>query len=196
MDDDHATAVTSPASSNSLTGVALLCVDLQPVFLRAMKEPEVLQRRCAFAVQAAAGLGLPILFSEQVPEKLGGTAPELLSLVSAPKVFSKVTFSALADDAIREALTATTTEHVLLCGIETPVCVYQTALDLIAAGIEVTLLSDAIGARRPDDAAVCLRSLIQAGAHVLPSEAVFYSMLHDVKHPFFKPFTQLVKAYA
>jgi nicotinamidase-related amidase len=186
----------SDEPSNALSGLALLCVDLQPVFLRVMIETEILQRRCAFAIRAADGLGLPVIFTEQVPEKLGRTAPELLSLAKAPKVFGKATFSAAGDDVIRDAIVAANTEHVLLAGIETPVCVYQTVLDLLGADIQVTLLSDCIGARRPADAEVCLQTLVRAGAHVLPSEAVFYSLLRHVKHPFFKAYTQLVKEYA
>ena len=188
--------MSSEASVPSLSGLTLVCVDLQPVFLRVMTDTALLQRRCAFAIRAADGLGLPVLFTEQAPEKLGATAPEFLSLVRSPKVFGKTTFSAGRDDVIREALVGAQTEHVLLAGIETPVCVYQTTLDLLGADIQVTLLSDCIGARRSHDAEVCLQTLVRAGAHVLPSEAVFYSLLRDVKHPFFKAFTQLVKEYA
>jgi nicotinamidase-related amidase len=87
-------------------------------------------------------------------------------------------------------------EHVLLCGLETPVCVYQTALDALTSGLQVTLLSDCVGSRRADDARTCLDALVRSGAHVLPSETVFYSMLHDVDHSFFRAYTQLVKAHA
>jgi len=184
------------APSPSLSGLVLLCVDLQPVFLKAVAQRELLERRCAFAIQAAAGIGLDVIFSEQVPQKLGGTTPELLHLVTAPVVFSKNTFSALADSAIRESLVSRETEHLLLCGIETSVCVHQTALDALAAGLQVTLLSDCVGARRPEDARVCLDALVRAGVHVLPSETVFYSLLHEVTHPFFKAYTQLVKTYS
>lgn len=161
-----------------------------------MHVPDALRRRCAFAIQAAAGLGIDILFTEQVPEKLGPTAPELLSLLPTPVVLPKTTFSALGDPGIRTAIESRATEHLLICGLETPVCVYQTTLDARAAGLEVTLLSDCLGARRPDDARTCLDALTRAGAHVLPAETVFYSLLRDVHHPSFRAFTQLVKQHA
>ncbi len=173
----------------------LLCIDLQPVFLTAIADGPTVQRRCAFAIQATAGLGLAVAFTEQVPQKLGGTAAELLALVPQPIVYGKSTFSALADDGIRESISGRGVEHLLLCGIETPVCVYQTALAALGAGLQVTLLSDCVGARRADDARVCLDALIRAGVHVLPSETVFYALLHDVRHPFFKNYTQLVKTH-
>lgn len=178
------------------TDTLLLCVDMQPVFLRVITEGARLQRRCEFAVASAIGLGLPIAFTEQVPQKLGGIAPELLALAPEASVFAKDSFSAFADEGIRNALLHTReVGHLLLCGIETPVCIYQTAIDALATGVQITLLSDCIGARRTDDAVSCLAELVRAGAHVLPSETVFYSMLRDVKHPFFKAYTQLVKTH-
>jgi nicotinamidase-related amidase len=177
-------------------GVLLLCIDMQPVFVQAVTNGSLVQRRCEFAIAAAHGLKLPVAFTEQVPQKLGGTAPELLALAFGAPVFGKNTFSALADDGIRDALLRDRgVEHLLLCGVETSVCIYQTALDARAAKLDVTVLSDAVGARRTDDASYCLDELARAGVHVLPSEAVFYSLLHDVKHPFFKAYTQLVKSH-
>jgi len=178
------------------TNLALLCVDVQPVFLKVIPDHERLTKRCAFVIAAAAELGIRTIFSEQVSEKLGPTLPELRQLAKSPLAFSKKTFSAVADDPLRAALLTAETEHVLLCGIETSVCVYQTALDLLAAGAGVTVLSDCIGARRPADAQVCLEALVRAGANLLPAETVFYALLHDVAHPFFKAYTQLVKAYS
>lgn len=180
-------------SSSPSAGPLLLCIDAQPVFLAAVAEGATVQRRCAFAIAAAVGLGLPVAFTEQVPQKLGGTAPDLLALAPQARVWGKSTFSALADDGIRDGLGGA--DHLLICGIETSVCVYQTTLDALAAGLQVTILSDAVSARRPDDTRVCLEALVRAGAHVLPSETVFYAMLHDVKHPFFKAYTQLVKSH-
>lgn len=177
-------------------GTLLLCIDVQPVFVRAVADGARLQRRCEFAIAASAGLGVPVAFTEQVPQKLGGTAPELLAAAPGAMVFPKDTFSALADDATRASLLEKRkVEHLILCGLETPICVYQTAIAALAEGLHVTILSDAIGARRPEDAAACLSALRHAGAHVLPSETVFYALLHDVRHPFFKAYTQLVKTY-
>ena len=183
-------------TSSPFARVCVVCIDLQPVFVRAVADGERVKRRCEFAVAAAHGVGLPVAFTEQVPEKLGGTAPELLALAPGAAVLGKNTFSALADDGIRNALLRDRrAEHLLLCGVETSVCVYQTAIAAVAAGLEVTVLSDAVGARRPDDAAACLAALRHAGVHVLPSETVFYALLHDVSHPFFKAYTQLVKSH-
>jgi nicotinamidase-related amidase len=173
----------------------LLCVDMQPAFLRVIPDAARVQRRCEFAIAAACGIGIPVAFTEQVPHKLGGTLPELLALAPQAPVWGKNTFSALADDGIRDALLRhRDVQHVILCGIETPVCVYQTATAALVDRLHVTILSDAIGARRPDDARTCLEALARAGVHVLPAETVFYSLLHDVSHPYFRAYTELVKS--
>lgn len=188
------TAAAQPIPA-AVRDTLLVCVDMQAVFIRAVAEGERIQKRCEFAVAAAQGLGMPVLFTEQVPEKLGTTVPAIRNLAPAAPVFGKKTFSALADEATRNAiLTDLAAEHLLLCGIETSVCVYQTSLAALSLGLKVTVLSDAVSARRPDDARACLDALARAGAHVLPSETVFYSILHDVGHPFFKAYTQLVKS--
>jgi len=186
--------MTAPALPS---GTLLLCLDLQPVFIRTITDGARVQRRCEFAVSTAVGLGLPAIFTEQVPSKLGATAPELLALAPGVPTLGKSTFSALADEGIRTALLEQhKIEHLLLCGIETPICVYQTAIAALAEGLHVTLLSDAIGARRSDDADACLRALHHAGVNILPTETVFYALLRDVRHPFFKAYTQLVKSHA
>jgi nicotinamidase-related amidase len=174
----------------------LMCVDMQPKFVAAVHDGIAVRRRCEFAVAAAMGIGIPVAFTEQVPQKLGATAPELTDLAPRAPVWSKNTFSAYADESIRDALTRQRdVQHILLCGIETSVCVYQTAIAALADNLQVTVLSDAVGARRPDDARVCLEAMARLGAHVLPSETVFYALLHDVGHPFFRAYTQLVKAH-
>lgn len=179
-----------------VSGVLLLCIDLQPPFLNAIPgSPQVLQR-CAFAIEAAAGFGIPVAFTEQVPQKLGGTAPELLGLAAKPSVWGKIAFSALADHGIRDALRKRAPDHLLLCGVETSICVYQTALDALDAHYQVTVLTDAVAGRRGDDAQAALTALARAGVQVLPAETVFYSLLGDANHPFFKGFTQLVKKYS
>lgn len=187
--------MAAPAPS-SLPGVLLLCVDLQPPFLKVIAERDTLLQRCSFAIEAAVGLGIRVAFTEQLPRKLGGTAPELLALAPHADVHAKSSFSVFGDDGITDALRSLDIEHIVLCGLETPVCIYQTALGALDANLQVTVLSDAVGARRPADAARCIDALTRSGIHMLPAETVFYALLHDAGHPFFKGFTQLVKKYA
>lgn len=174
----------------------LLCIDVQPTLVAAIPDGLQVLRRCELAVAAAVGLGLPVAFTEQVPDKLGPTAPTLTALAPQAPVWSKSAFSALADDAIRDTLLRPGgIRHLLLCGMETSVCVYQTALAALREQLAVTLLSDCVGARRAADAQTCLAALVRHGAHLLPVETVCYALLRDSGHPFFRGFTRLVKAH-
>ena len=174
----------------------LLCIDLQPAFLAAICDSQRVHWRCSFALEAAKGLGLPVLFTEQVPAKLGRTAEDLLALAEKPVALGKDAFSAMGNQPIAARLKASGAKHLLVCGIETPVCVYQTVRDALQSGYQVTVLADCVGARRPADATAVLAHLAaQAGCAVLPAETVFYSLLTDARHPFFRAYTQLVKKY-
>jgi nicotinamidase-related amidase len=175
-------------------GAALLVVDVQPSFLRVMPAGEACLRRCRLAVGAARLLGLPVFFTEQVPAKLGPTHPELLGAAGADlRVFGKTAFSALAAPGLSEALRQGGITHLLLAGLEGPVCIHQTAVAALRAELGVTLLVDAITERRPEDGAACLAALRHAGATVLPVETVFYALLGDAADPRFRAFTELVK---
>lgn len=181
----------SPTTPDTL----LLCIDLQPVFWPAIAGGDSVRRRCAFALEAATGLGVPAFFTEQVPAKLGPTDPELRALAPQAEAHGKEAFSAFGDDKITRRLQEIGADHLLICGIETPVCVYQTAIAALQREYQVTLLTDCVGGRRTDDATAALAALSKAGCHLLPAETVFYALLNDARHPFFRAYTALVKKY-
>lgn len=175
--------------------IVLLVLDMQESFLKVMPDRERALARCSLAVSAATLSGIDVVFTEQMPDKLGPTLPELLALAPAAAVFSKEAFSGLNAHGMDRYLSAGETEHLLIAGLETPICVYQTALAAYGQDLGVTLLSDALTCRRPDDGQQILSALRHAGCHVLPTETVFYSLLADARHPAFRAFTQLVKKY-
>ena len=179
-----------------LPHLGLLVLDVQQAFLKAFPSPETLVARVQFCVETACLFGLPTLFTEQRPEILGSTLEQLGKLQpDAPRI-AKTGFSAFTEPAMAEWQKSESIEHLLIAGLETPICVYQTALDAINQDLDVTLLSDATGCRRPQDGRTALDSLRIHGAHILPSETIFYSILRDSTHPRFKEFTQLVKKYS
>jgi nicotinamidase-related amidase len=179
-------------------GLALLIVDAQDVFLRALPAAGTpLARRCSFAAAAARLLKIPIALTEQVPAKLGATNAAVREAAGAEApVFAKSAFSAFAADVLDEWLRAQGATHLLIAGLETPICIYLTVLDALAADYEVTVLTDATGGRRPDDFPPVWRLMESAGARLLPSETVFYSIMRDARHARFREFTALVKKHA
>jgi nicotinamidase-related amidase len=142
-------------------------------------------------------LNIPVALTEQVPAKLGTTNAAIRAAagVDTP-VFAKSAFSAFAAEDLGEWLRTLGATHLLIAGLETPICVYLTVLDALAADYEVTVLTDATGGRRPEDFPPVWRLMESAGARLLPSETVFYSILRDARHAQFRDFTALVKLHA
>ncbi len=176
--------------------VALLIIDMQPPLIQAMPSPEDLLKRCSFAIEVACLLNLCVLFTEQNPKKLQATHSTLRSLVPQALVFPKLAFSAIRAPGLSEFLQENNIKHLIVAGVETPICIYQTVLDAQKNALAVTLLDDCISCRRTQDAHCTLRALSQAGAHILPSETVFYSILGSADHPHFPAFNQIVKKYS
>lgn len=176
----------------------MLAIDLQPAFLNVMQDGDDLVRRSQFALEVARLFQLPVFFTEQYPEKLGETSVEIQRVApDTAKYYPKTTFSAFGADGLHEDLEALEVKHLLLIGLEVPVCVYNTVLEAGSRGIACTLLSDCLGARRSGDADVCFNFLrTRTDCHILPSETVFYSLLRDAKDPLFREFTGLVKQYS
>jgi len=180
--------------SDPTNHLGLLLIDFQEVFLKAMPDRERLLKRATFALKAAELLGVSVAATEQLPEKLGGTTEVLTSAWDAnTPVFDKSAFSAFEADGLHRWIEANQIDHILIAGIETSICVYQTAIQALGEDIGVTLLSDCISERRPEDRAPVLEQLLAMDAHVLPSETIFYSLLGSAEHPKFREFTQLVK---
>lgn len=172
----------------------LLLIDLQAPFLGAVADGPAVLARARLAAASSALLGIPILLTEQAPHKLGPTDPSLLAAAgSSARAFPKSSFSSLGAPGLLGQLRDLGADHLLLAGVEGPVCVHQTAVQAMAEGLGVTLLADAIGSRRPGDQRACLDALARAGAHVLPVETVFYALLGGADHPAFRDFTRLVK---
>jgi isochorismate hydrolase len=175
--------------------LGLLLIDFQDVFLKAIPDRERLLQRTTFALKAAELLGVSVAATEQLPEKLGATTTTLSDVWgSNTPVFEKSAFSALEAAGLHRWIESNQIEHLLIAGIETSICVYQTAIQALGEDIGVTLLSDCISERRADDREPVLEQLLSIDAHVLPSETIFYSLLGSADHPKFREFTQLVKA--
>lgn len=185
-----------PKTGDLLSSAALLVVDAQDCFIDTLSGKDAFFRRCAFAIDAAQTLGIRTLFTEQAPEKLGPTNRQLKERAQKSKVFSKRSFSALSAPGIETYLRDNEIYHVLVCGLETPICIYQTALQSIDEDIDATFLTDALGCRRPEDGEVAIEAIRQLDCQALPSETVFYSLLGSATHPRFRPFSKLVATYS
>ena len=180
-----------------LEETALLVVDVQERFRAAMDGFELMLSRCVCLVRAFRALQRPILVTEQYPKGLGSTVPELLEALgpcgSEEVIFEKTSFSSYGCEGLPERLRATQARSVLVCGIETHVCVNQSAQDLLEAGYRVQIAVDAVESRHARDKDVALRKLEREGVQLTTSEMAAFELLRDARHPKFKEVQALFK---
>jgi nicotinamidase-related amidase len=144
-------------------------------------------------IDGAKFLGVPVLGTEQYPKGLGATVGELAS--RAGPLCSKLSFSCCDCEEFWQQLTVThaARHKVLLCGIETHVCVQQSALDLMATGYRVFLAADAMGARFETDHAIGLRRMDSSGATLTTTEAALFELCQKAGSSEFKQLSALVR---
>ena len=175
----------------------LLVVDVQERLVPAMRESEDFLAHVGALVEIAGLLAVPVLATEQAPEKLGATHADLIARLvptGADRV-AKSTFSAYGAPEVRAWLQARRTErpHVVLAGLESHICVQQTALDLLAEGFRAWAVEDAIAARHDMGYRVGLARMGQAGAIAACVESVAFEWLGGAEHPAFRRVQALVK---
>lgn len=175
----------------------VLVVDVQERLAATMPRPRIedLERSARILIEAAKALSAGVLATEQYPRGLGPTIPAIAALLDAAsgRRFEKVAFSACGADGFRGALDATGAKTVILIGMETHVCVYQTARDLLAAGYAVHVPVDGVCSRRDDHREIGLRLCEREGAVLTTSETVLFDWLGRAGTDVFKELSKLVK---
>ena len=168
---------------------ALLVIDLQEAFRKAIPDFDQIAAATATMVRGAIEIGLPIVVTEQYPNGLGATVPEVADhLPGGTTPIAKTAFSALAADGFDLG----GRDQVIVCGIETHVCVNQTILDLLEAGVEVHVVADAVGSRTAANRELGLGKAVRAGAWLTSVETALFELLGEAGGDSFKAVQKLV----
>ena len=165
---------------------ALVVVDVQEAFRKAIDDFDATAREVGRLVEGARILGLPILVTEQYPKGLGATVSEV-GLAGEP-IVEKTVFSACR----AEGFDLGTRDQVVLCGIETHVCVNQTAHDLLDDGIQVHVAADAVASRQPSNKQIGLHKMEQSGAILSSVETALLELCGEAGTPEFKAVQQVI----
>ena len=172
----------------------LIVVDMQGPFLDVMHGQEALEKNVLLLCHTAHLLGVPVLATTQNVARLGGTVPAVLEAFGADTpVFDKMTFSCFGSAPFREALAATGRKQVVLCGLETHICISQTAHDLLYAGFDVHVAPDAVSSRTIERHKLGMERIRDAGIKPICAEAAVYEWLERAGTPEFKAILPLVK---
>jgi nicotinamidase-related amidase len=178
---------------STIEDTALVLIDVQASLLPLMFECAHTRANLQRLLAGAQALRLPVLWCEQNPRHLGATVPDLAALVPDQQPITKMSFSCCGSDAFMQAVRARGRTTLALCGIETHVCVYQTARDLMAAGYRVEVVADAVSSRTALNRALGLRRMQQLGAVMTSTEMLLLDLLGTAEHPAFKQILKLIK---
>jgi nicotinamidase-related amidase len=178
----------------TINNTALLVIDVQGKLAQLMDQKEELFANLKKIIKGAQVLELPLIWTEQVPKKLGATTPEIAELlVDSAQPISKASFSCCGVQPFMAALEQLNRRQILVTGIETHICVYQTALDLLAQGYEVHLVVDAVSSRRAENKQIGLDRMNEAGATLTSTEMALFELLRVAEGDKFRQIARIVK---
>ncbi len=171
----------------------LLLVDVQGKLARLMHESDAMIRQQRILIEACRLLEIPIIWAEQLPDKLGPTVPELTEKLDGLSPFPKASFGCCGDRRLMQALREGGRSQVLLCGIEAHVCVWQTAAALRREDYAVHLVCDAVSSRSAFNRDIAFRRMAEAGVVLNNVEMVLFELMRTAEHPRFREVTGLLK---
>lgn len=170
----------------------LLIIDIQEKLVKMINNSLIINNATKIA-KTARILNLPTIITEQYPKGLGYTIEGIKNEITDAKYLEKTNFSALNEFSIKEEISKVNKKQIIILGIETHICVLQTAFDLLKEGYEVFVIKDASASRNEENNKLALQRLIHAGAQILSTEMVIFELLKSSKHPNFKEIQALVK---
>ena len=171
----------------------LVVIDVQGKLAQLMHDKEELFKNIRTMILGAKALDVPILLTEQYPEGMGSTIPEIADLLDGVTPIAKTSFSCCGDDGFTEAFTTVGREQALLVGIETHICVWQTAYDLLESDYEVHVVADAVSSRKAENKHIGLENMRDSGAIMTCTETALFELLRVAEGPKFKEILKLVK---
>ncbi len=165
----------------------LLVIDVQERLAPAMDSPREVITGCAHLVGVAKRLNVPFIITEQYPKGLGSTMIDVRQEAGENvSYFPKLSFSCAREETIMDEIRKSGRRQIILAGIETHICVTQTAIDLKEAGYEVFVVSDACSSRSPTQNILALQRMIRNGVDIVTSEMVIFEWLEKAGTEEFK----------
>ena len=179
-----------PEIENSL----LVIVDVQQKLMNVMNENAACLGRVRLLANACSLMDVPCIVTEQYPKGLGPTVDAVREILKENTPFiEKSAFSCCGADEFNQKILEADRKNIILCGVESHVCVLQTAVALLNKGYNVTLAADAVSSRNENDKMTALAYMRHAGISVLSTESIIFALLKDSRHPAFKAVSALLK---
>ena len=170
----------------------LMVIDIQERLVPVMKYKDQVINNTNILITAAKEMNFPVIVTEQYPKGLGRTVPELIDLVEEENIYSKNSFTAYTDE-VKEALKSLGKKKILITGMETHVCVFQTVRDLLSEGYQVYLVRDGVSSRTKENFLNALELMQSMGAVITNTETTVFDLLKVSGTPEFKIMSKMIK---
>lgn len=171
----------------------LLAVDIQKVMFDLCVEKNRVEKNIGSLIDAARIMDFPVVFTEHNAEKLGGFEPSLRKKSPKSKVFNKLEFGCLGNRTIRDALDRSGRKTILLCGIESHICIFQTAAQALSEGYDVHVVADAVSARSERNLKTGLERMGMGGAVIVSVEMAIFELMGKAGTDEFKKMLPVIK---
>lgn len=170
-----------------------MIIDDQIKLLPSISDSEQLLKNTGILIQGLKILNIPMIITQQYTKGLGMSDPSIFTYAQTTSYFEKRSFSCMGDPQIRQYIQNSNYKQIILCGIETHICVLQTALDLLHDDYEVILVEDCVSSRRSSDKNCAIRRIEKAGAIITTYESLLFELMETSLYPRFKEISQLIK---
>ena len=170
-----------------------LVIDIQEKLYPVMAENELLKSNCIRLLKGLRILNVPIVYTQQYTKGLGATIEDISAFDPTFSYIEKLTFSCLDEPVFANYLENSGKLNVLICGIESHVCVLQTAIDLQEKGYHPVVISDCISSRNPSEKQVAMKRLCQEGIRISTVESILFELTRSADAKEFKDISKIIK---
>lgn len=170
-----------------------LVIDIQERLLPAMEENEAFLNNCQILITGLQELGLPVLATQQYTKGLGETVEPIRSIIKNFKPIEKKDFSCCDEEEFANELEKVNATNIIICGIESHVCVLQTAIDLKEAGLNPIVVMDCVSSRSFANLDLAAERFRYEGIMMTSYESILFELTRSASAPEFKAISKLVK---
>lgn len=171
----------------------LLIIDIQGKLAHMMQDSEALFDNVQKLIKGVQILDIPIVWMEQNPLAIGRTIPEIADLLTPAKPIEKLSFSCCGNESFIRTVAQLNRKQVLLAGIETHICVYQTAVDLLKQSYEVHIVADAVSSRTAQNRQTGIQRMCDMGAILTSVEMALFELLRVADGKEFRKILKVIK---
>ena len=172
---------------------AAAVVDIQERLLPHIHEGDILLRNCLKLIEGLKILGIPVIITQQYTRGLGPTVPSIIQLFPEFSYVEKISFSCCEEPAFKKEIDLLGKTDIIICGIESHVCVLQTCLDLLAIGKRPVIVEDCVSSRKPNDKHIAIERMRQEGARITTMESLLFELVRVAGNEIFKSISGIVK---